>query len=113
MPEFPHFFMFDGPNSQARGGSLFSWLEMWARYAIKATVALLETGRHSIECRKEVFDKYNAQLDLGLKDFIWETEGASGYYVNSHGRIDSQIPLHPLDYYKLVSEPGLADYTFD
>jgi 4-hydroxyacetophenone monooxygenase len=110
VPGFPNLFMFYGPNAQPRSGALFIWLEIWARYAVQAIASMIESGANSMECRPEVFERYNARMDAELKDFIWETEGAGSYYVNEFGRSGPNMPFHATDYFKWVSTPDLDDY---
>jgi 4-hydroxyacetophenone monooxygenase len=77
MPHYPNLFTLYGPNHQPRGGSLYSYGEMWARYAVASIAGMIERGARSMEIKKNVFDEYQASLDKGNKKIIWESEGAA------------------------------------
>jgi 4-hydroxyacetophenone monooxygenase len=55
VPNFPNLFMLYWPNSQVRSGSLISWFEIWARYAARSVVALIEGGHRQMSVKPEVF----------------------------------------------------------
>jgi 4-hydroxyacetophenone monooxygenase len=109
LPGFPNFFSFYGPNHQPRSGGFYSWGEIWARYTATAIIHLIEHGKSSIECRRDVFDKYNAELDEAAKDLIWEMDG-HGYYVNEFGRQSVNAPWHTSDYHRMVARPNFDDF---
>ncbi|KAM0082237.1 hypothetical protein ACKRZS_005605 [Fusarium odoratissimum] len=109
MPGFPNFFSLYGPNHQPRSGGFYSWGEIWSRYVASSIVHLIENGRKSIECRKDVFDEYNAKLDEKAKELIWEMEG-SGYYVNRFGRQSVNAPWFTYDYHSMVMKPNFDDF---
>jgi 4-hydroxyacetophenone monooxygenase len=113
LPDFPNLFIIYGPNAQARAGGLFAWLEIWARYSVQAIVAMLEGGHRSIECRRDVYDAYNAKLDAAERQCIWAMDGLKSYYVNEHRRQGVNNPLRPSVAYACVREPNLADFVLD
>ena len=110
VPDFPNLFTIYGPNSQVRGGGLITWGEIWGRYAIKSIVHLIETGQHAMEIKRDVFDSYNALMDKGLDECIWEAPGQKSYYTNDFGRQAVNMPWKPNEYYAWIREPNLEDY---
>lgn len=110
VPGFPNFFMMYGPNAQPRAIGLHSFCEMWSRYIARSIARMLEKGISSLECRQEVFDAYNRDLDRALKSCIWEVEGQGSYYVNEFGRTDLLMPWYPADYRQRILEPNFKDY---
>lgn len=109
MPGFPNFFSFYGPNHQPRSGGFYSWGEIWSRYTASSIVHLIENDKKSIECRRDVFDDYNARLDAKAAELIWELDG-HGYYVNEHGRQSVNAPWHTADYHRMVMKPNFDDF---
>ncbi|EON98421.1 putative fad dependent oxidoreductase protein [Phaeoacremonium minimum UCRPA7] len=109
MPGFPNFFILYGPNHQPRSGAFYSWGEIWMRYISQMIIHLIENDKKSIDCRKDVFDDYNAKLDEACKELIWESEGSS-YYVNELGRQSVNAPWHTADYHRMVIEPNFEDF---
>jgi 4-hydroxyacetophenone monooxygenase len=111
IPGFPNFFSLYGPNHQPRGGSLYSWSEIWARYAVTSIVRLLERGDRAMDVKPDVDQAYQKRLDEANSKLIWESEGA-GYYVNEHGRQAVNMPWTTSEYHAMVLEPNLDDYIF-
>jgi 4-hydroxyacetophenone monooxygenase len=111
-PGFPNFFSLYGPNHQPRGGSLYSWAEIWARYAVRSVVYMIEHGLKTMEVKQSVYDEYQARLDKRIATLIWESDGA-GYYVNEHGRQGVNMPWTTSEYHVMVIEPNPDDFTFE
>lgn len=111
MPNYPNLFTLYGPNHQPRGGSLPSYSEMWSRYAVSSIVYMIERGSKSMEVKKEVFDKYNTELDLQTKKIIWESEGAS-YFVNEHGRQAVNMPWTTSEYHPMIRKVNHDDFNY-
>jgi 4-hydroxyacetophenone monooxygenase len=105
IPAFPNLFLFYGPNSQARAGGLYSWVEIWARYIMRKIVHVIETGGSSIEVKDDVFEEYNASMDeLAAITSLRLSEGGGSYHVNRHGRLMVNMPWSSETYYRLLSE---------
>ncbi|KAH7142197.1 hypothetical protein EDB81DRAFT_899807 [Dactylonectria macrodidyma] len=111
MPGFPNFFIFYGPNHQPRSGGFYSWGEIWSRYTATAIVHLIENDKKSMECKRDVFEAYNAKLDEEGRGLIWESEG-HGYYVNEFGRQSVNLPWPTADYHRMVMKPDFDDFEF-
>jgi 4-hydroxyacetophenone monooxygenase len=109
VPEFPNFFMFYGPNAQARAGGFYSWAEIWARYVVKLIVHLIESGRKSVEVTAAAHDDYNRRLDEAAKDNIRGPESAGSYYVNEHGRAGINMPWLAEDWHAMLINPDFND----
>ncbi|KAI9743684.1 MAG: hypothetical protein M1818_003000 [Claussenomyces sp. TS43310] len=110
MPNYPNLFMLYGPNHQPRGGSLYSFGEIWARYAVSSIVGMIERGAKTMEVKQEVFDEYNTRLDDGNKGIIWEMKGSS-YYVNEHGRQAVNMPWTTAEYFGMVAKPNFDEFN--
>lgn len=110
IPDFPNMFIVYGPNMQARSGGLFAWLELWARYSLDCVVQMIESGHRTIECRREVFETYNAKLDAAQDSCIWGMDGIKSYYVNEHGRQIVNNPLRPSVTYGSIRHANMDDY---
>ena len=112
MPGFPNFFMFYGPNSQARGGGFHTWAELVARYICASVVDMVERGATSIEVRQDAFATYNAALDEANQQLLWETEGRDGYFVNQHGRVGTQMPWRVPEFFDMIRTSEPESYVF-
>jgi len=113
VPGFPNMFIVYGPNMQQRAGGLFSWIEMWARYSVQALADMLESGHRSIECRQDVFESYNLELDSQQGQCIWALESSKSYFFNGDGRQIVNNPRPPSVNYLATRRPDMADFILD
>jgi 4-hydroxyacetophenone monooxygenase len=94
-PRFPNLFMLYGPNSQpvSGGTNLPVWFVIWAAYAARCVMRMLEERKSRVEVKVEAHDRYNSVLDEeGRKTILMDKEGApeKNYYVNSkHRRVQT------------------------
>ena len=112
MPGYPNLFTLYGPNHQPRGGSLYSWAEVWARYAVASVAWMIENDAKAMDIKADVFDKYQTKLDERNKTLIWESEGAA-YYVNEFGRQGVNMPWTTSEYHEMVVKPRIDDFNVD
>jgi len=113
VPHFPNFFILYGPNTNAgHGGSHVMSVEMQVRYVLQAIGQLVESEATSIEVRPDVFEAYNAELDVALEGSIWTHEGMTNYYRNSAGRIVTNIPWTNAEYWHRTRTLDPSDFVF-
>ena len=110
-PEFPNFFMMYGPNTNiGHGGSALFLAECQTRYFMGLIQALRNQPIRSIECRQDVHDRYNQEIDRLLGQLSWSHPSVSTWYKNAKGRIVTNQPWSLLDYWRLTYEAKLSDY---
>jgi 4-hydroxyacetophenone monooxygenase len=110
-PEFPNFFMMYGPNTNiGHGGSALFLAECQTRYFMGLIQALRSQPIRSVECRQEVHDRYNQDIDHLLGQLSWSHPSVSTWYKNAKGRIVTNQPWSLLDYWRLTYEAKLSDY---
>jgi cation diffusion facilitator CzcD-associated flavoprotein CzcO len=83
---FPNMFMMLGPNSQNTVGSVMWTAEQQSIYISKAIKVLQENDIQVIDVKKEVQDKFNADIDKRLKRMPVRAEVCKSYYLDSSGR---------------------------
>jgi 4-hydroxyacetophenone monooxygenase len=111
MPDFPNFFCLLGPNTFAgHGGSGVLTIELEMRYVMELLALMVEHGLASVDCRPEVHDAYNEELDATLARTIWAHHGMTTYYRNDKGRIVVPMPWSNVDYWYRTRHPNLDDY---
>ncbi|KAK4938694.1 hypothetical protein LTR10_020877 [Elasticomyces elasticus] len=110
MPHYPNLFTAYGPNHQPRGGSLFSYGEVWARYAVASIAGMIERDVSAMEVKQDVFDRYQDKLDAQNSKLIWESAGSS-YYVNEHGRQGVNMPWTTAEYHPMIAKPNFDDFV--
>lgn len=110
-PEFPNFFMMYGPNTNiGHGGSALFLAECQTRYFMGLIQALRTQPIRSVECRQDVHDRYNQEIDRLLGQLSWSHPSVSTWYKNAKGRIVTNQPWSLLDYWRLTHEAKLSDY---
>jgi len=110
-PEFPNFFMMYGPNTNiGHGGSALFLAECQTRYFMGLIHALRTQPIRSVECREDVHDRYNQEIDSLLGQLSWSHPSVSTWYKNAKGRIVTNQPWSLLDYWRLTYEAKLTDY---
>ena len=110
-PEFPNFFMMYGPNTNiGHGGSALFLAECQTRYFMGLIQAIRTQLIRSVECRQEVHDRYNQEIDHLLGQLSWSHPSVSTWYKNAKGRIVTNQPWSLLDYWRLTYEAKLSDY---
>ena len=110
-PEFPNFFIMYGPNTNiGHGGSALFLAECQTRYFMGLIQALRTQPIRSVECRQDVHDRYNQEIDRLLGQLSWSHPSVSTWYKNAKGRIVTNQPWSLLDYWRLTYEAKLSDY---
>ena len=115
VPGFPNLFMIYGPNSQpvTGGTGLPSWHVVWAAYAARCVMRMLEEGKRSVEVKQEAHDRYNAALDKESEKLVQMTkEGGieKNYYVNQkHRRLQVNAPWLSPNFHRMCSVVEWAD----
>jgi 4-hydroxyacetophenone monooxygenase len=112
VPDFPNFFILFGPNTNAgHGGSAFLHTEFQVRYVMRMIAAMIDRDLASVECRKDVHDAYNEELDAALARTVWAHPAVTNYYRNSSGRIVGSSPWKYVDYWRRTLVPDLDHYV--
>ncbi len=112
VPGFPNLFCLYGPATNlAHAGSIIFHSECQVRYIMGCIEGLLERGRTTLECRREVNDDFNERLDEALSRLVWSHPGMNSWYKNSKGRVTTTSPWRLLDYWTWTKAPDFADYV--
>lgn len=111
VPDFPNFFILNGPNTNAgHGGSAIHPTEYQVRYTMLAIRNLLLSKTTAIDVNLDVFTKYNDKLDAALAECIWSHKGMTTYYRNDAGRIVVSSPWKYVDYWEWMREFDASEY---
>ena len=111
VPDFPNFFIVNGPNTNAgHGGSAIHATEFQVRYIMQAIRHLLVNETATVEVDRDVFERYNEELDEALEHCIWSHKGMTTYYRNDAGRIVVTGPWKYIEYWDRINEFDADDY---
>jgi 4-hydroxyacetophenone monooxygenase len=104
VPGFPNFFMLTGPNIVlAHGGNQIFMTECGVRHMMLALRELLEGGHRSIECKPDVYERYNHEVDALHARMVWTHKGMTNWYRNPHGRVFAITPWRLVEYWKMTA----------
>jgi 4-hydroxyacetophenone monooxygenase len=67
----------------------------------------------SVECRQDVHDKYNEQVDAAHNAMVWTHPGMDVYYRNSRGRVVVNNPFKVVDFWHRLRHADLDDYNLE
>jgi 4-hydroxyacetophenone monooxygenase len=113
VPGFPNFFMLTGPNTGlAHGGNQIFMTECSVRHMMLCLRELLESGRRSIECKSEIYEAYNREVDATHARMVWTHKGMTNWYRNPHGRVFAITPWRLVEYWKMTSNFNRDEYEF-
>ncbi len=111
VPGFPNLFVTYGPNTNlGHGGSVIFHTECQVNYISRVLVEMVERDIRSVECRKDVFEEYNARVDAAHNRMIWSHRGMDTWYRNARGRVVTNTPWRLLDYWRMTRRPSLDDF---
>ncbi len=111
VPDFPNFFIVNGPNTNAgHGGSAIHATEFQVRYIMEAIRYLVVNEAAAVEVNRDIFDRYNEELDDALARCIWSHKGMTTYYRNNAGRIVVSSPWKYIDYWERIRDFDPSDY---
>ena len=114
VPDFPNFFMLNGPNTQTgHGGSLLYLVECQLDVVMSALTQMVEKGIGALECRPEVYDRYSRAVDDQHARMIWTHPDVSNYYRNSRGRVVLSSPWRIVDFWGMTRHADLDDFDVE
>ena len=113
VPGYPNFFLMYGPNTNiVVNGSIVFFSECEMRYILGCLEQLIKGGYTSIECRQDVHDAYNAEIDAGNLTMAWGAPNVSSWYKNAKGRVTQNWPFTLVEYWRRTERPLPEDFHF-
>jgi 4-hydroxyacetophenone monooxygenase len=114
VPGFPNMFMIYGPNTNlvVHGGSVILFSELSAKYVLNAVLALLESGKRSVDVTEEAFETYNARVDETNARRAWGYSSVNSWYKNKEGRVTQNYPFTISEYWQRTNRFDKDDYRF-
>ncbi|MHB1785020.1 MAG: FAD-dependent oxidoreductase [Acidimicrobiales bacterium] len=113
VPGFPNLFCLYGPNTNiVINGSIIYFSECQIGYILESLRLLLDTGAQAMDCRREVHDAYNAEVDDANGRMAWGAAHVNTWYKNATGRVSQNWPGSLLDYWQKTQRPDPADYRW-
>ncbi|MFN0088916.1 MAG: flavin-containing monooxygenase [Acidimicrobiales bacterium] len=91
VPGFPNYFTVCGVNGTVAYGALISSAEAETEFITGWVRRLTDGGVKSVEARRDVTERYNAQIQLELAEMSW-TGGCPNFYLDRAGRVVAFYP---------------------
>lgn len=111
VPNFPNLFLTLGPNTNlAHGGSLVFHIECQVKYIMQALRELIESDSASLEVRKDIHDRYNADLTKICSGMVWAHPGVENWYKNADNKVTITSPYRLVDYWSLTHSFNPSEY---
>ena len=106
---FPNLFLMTGPNTGLGHSSMVYMIESQLAHVMKALAALRERDAQTIEVRREVQERYNADLDDRMEDTVWST-GCASWYLDATGRNATLWPDWTFQFRRRTAAFDAGDY---
>ncbi len=108
IPEFPNFFMLNGPNGPVGNFSLIKIAEAQVAYVLQL-MAEIRAGRcREISVKAEASARFEAERCVAAKKSIWAT-GCKSWYLDKNG-VPASWPWTPDRFFEEMAEPKLESY---
>ncbi len=107
---FPNFFMLYGPNTNLAHNSVVYMIESQIHYVMACLARLCRDEIRTIEVKKDIQDRYNAQLQRRLEKATW-SKGCTSWYLTAAGRNVANWPGYSLEFRMRTRAPNWADYA--
>lgn len=113
IPNYPNLFALYGPNTNiVVNGSIIFFSECEMVYVLSCLRHLLQTGHASMDCKQDVHDDYNKQIDRDNRNMAWGASSVNSWYKNSNGRVTQCWPGTLIDFWKQCRNFDEKDYEW-
>jgi len=107
---FPNLFFLLGPNTGLGHTSVLVMAEAQIRYVMGCLGHLERSGMAALEVRREAQDAFNADVQLRLRDTVWNAGGCRSWYLDPTGRNTTIWPGMTWPYVRLLRRFDPAAY---
>ncbi|KAA1194250.1 NAD(P)/FAD-dependent oxidoreductase [Pseudohalioglobus sediminis] len=109
MPDFPNFFMLNGPNGPVGNFSLIEIAEIQWRY-IEQLLERLRSGEYrAISPTRDAMEAFDSERVAAAKKTIWYTGGCQSWYLDAEG-IPASWPWSFSKFVSMMREPEWRHY---
>jgi cyclohexanone monooxygenase len=111
IPGYPNLFTLYGPNTNGVTSIMYI-LEAQAEYVSRLLGAMIERNARTVEVRREVHDRYNAEIQSAMAGTVW-LANCNNYYRHANGKVVTQFPYSGRVFAERISDLRLDDYYID
>ncbi|MBF6424463.1 NAD(P)/FAD-dependent oxidoreductase [Nocardia cyriacigeorgica] len=110
IANFPNMFFLLGPNVGLGHTSMVYMIESQINYIADALATFDKQDLRTVEVRREVQDRYNAELQRKLAKSVWMTGGCSSWYLDKHGNNTTLWPDFTFEFRRLTKQFDVEAY---
>ena len=108
IPQFPNFFMLNGPNGPVGNFSLIRIAESQVAYILQLLDQIRAGKCREISVSASASERFEAERGAAAKKSIWAT-GCKSWYLDKNG-VPVSWPWTPTRFFKEMQVPQLAAY---
>jgi cation diffusion facilitator CzcD-associated flavoprotein CzcO len=108
IPGYPNLFTLYGPNTNGVTSIIYV-LEAQAQYIARLLGEMGGRGLHTVEVRREVHDRYNAEIQSAMEGTVW-LANCNNYYRHPNGKVVTQFPYSGKVFAERLGNIDLDDY---
>ncbi len=109
LPNFPNFWMLEGPTGPVGNLSLITISEHQIDYVINMLDKMKQDGLATIAVRHEAYQRYNAAMRAQVPKTVWLTGGCDSWYIDKTG-VPNLYPFSPRQYLRDMHNPDFSEY---
>jgi cation diffusion facilitator CzcD-associated flavoprotein CzcO len=108
VPDFPNFFLLNGPSSPVGNFSLIEVAELQMQYALKLVEKLRAGACRAISVSKAAAESFEAERVEATKNTVWVT-GCRSWYLDDRG-VPASWPWSLERFRSVMAEPDFAAF---
>ncbi|NEW25164.1 flavin-containing monooxygenase [Nocardia cyriacigeorgica] len=110
IANFPNMFFLLGPNVGLGHTSMVYMIESQINYIADALATIDKQDLRTVEVRRDVQDRYNAELQKKLAKSVWLNGGCSSWYLDKHGNNTTLWPDFTFEFRRLTKHFDVEAY---
>ncbi|TPG31783.1 NAD(P)/FAD-dependent oxidoreductase [Mycobacterium hodleri] len=108
IPGYPNLFTLYGPNTNGVTSIIYI-LEAQTEYIGGLLGAMAERGLDTVEVRRDVHDRYNAEIQAAMDGTVWLAD-CNNYYRHPNGKVVTQFPYSGKTFAERLGDVRIDDY---
>ena len=109
MPDFPNFFMLNGPNGPVGNFSLIDIAEHQWHYIAQLIERISSGQADELCCKAEALRDFEQRRTEAARETVWYKGGCTSWYLDSRG-IPASWPWTYSPFVDAMNEPQWADF---
>jgi cation diffusion facilitator CzcD-associated flavoprotein CzcO len=112
VANMPNLFFLLGPNTGLGHNSVVFMIESQIRHVVDAIKRCDKLGAQALAPTRPAQDRFNDELQLRLKDSVWNSGGCSSWYLDEHGKNTVLWGGYTWQYWRDTRAIKPAEYQF-